>query len=37
MDVVGFLPPPGKTSFITDPADLMRLEGRLAAVMARYG
>ncbi|MEU4451744.1 aminoglycoside phosphotransferase family protein [Nocardioides sp. NPDC023903] len=37
MDVVGFLPPPGKTSFITDPADLVRLERRLAAVMTRCG
>lgn len=37
MDVVGFLLPPGKTSFITDPADLGRLEGRLASVMTRCG
>ena len=26
MDVVGFLPPPGRRSFITDPAELARLE-----------
>lgn len=26
MDVVGFLPPPGRAPFITDPADLARLE-----------
>lgn len=35
MDVVGFLPPPGATSFITDQADLARLEERLAVVLAR--
>ncbi|MFJ9392229.1 phosphotransferase family protein [Nocardioides sp. NPDC101246] len=35
MDVVGFLPPPGKQSFITDPADLARLEERLAVVLPR--
>jgi aminoglycoside phosphotransferase (APT) family kinase protein len=35
MDVVGFLPPPGKASFITDPAEWARLEQRLAAVMTR--
>ena len=35
MDVVGFLPPPGRTPFSTDPAELGRLEGRLAAVLAR--
>ncbi|SDJ98020.1 Phosphotransferase enzyme family protein [Nocardioides sp. YR527] len=37
MDVVGFLPPPGKTTFITDPAELTRLENRLATVLARCG
>lgn len=35
MDVVGFLPPPGTASFITDPAEWARLEQRLAAVMTR--
>lgn len=35
MDVVGFLPPPGRASFITDPAELARLEERLAAVLTR--
>ncbi|WP_406030171.1 aminoglycoside phosphotransferase family protein [Nocardioides sp. NBC_00163] len=35
MDIVGFLPPPGKTSFITDSADLERLEERLATVLLR--
>lgn len=35
MDVVGFLPPPGRASFISDPAELVRLEERLAAVLPR--
>ncbi|MFE6649372.1 hypothetical protein ACFVJS_22595 [Nocardioides sp. NPDC057772] len=37
MDAVGFLPPPGRASFITDAAELTRLEERLAAVLARCG
>ncbi|MEU6137739.1 aminoglycoside phosphotransferase family protein [Nocardioides sp. NPDC047086] len=35
MDVVGFLPPPGRQSFLTDRAELVRLEERLAAVLPR--
>ena len=35
MDVVGFLPPPGKKSLITDPTQLANLEARLAAVLPR--
>ena len=35
MDVVGFLPPPGRESFLTDPAELARLEERLAVVLPR--
>ncbi len=35
MDVVGFLPPPGRESLVTDPAQLTRLEGRLRMVLGR--
>ncbi|GGR73438.1 aminoglycoside phosphotransferase (APT) family kinase protein [Nocardioides luteus] len=35
MDVVGFLPPPERASFIDDPLELARLEERLAAVLPR--
>lgn len=35
MDVVGFLPPPGRASFVTEPAEFVRLEERLAAVLPR--
>jgi len=35
MDIVGFLPPPGREGFITDPHQLANLEGRLAAVLPR--
>ncbi len=34
MDVVGFLPPPGGAGFITDPAERVRLEGHLAALLS---
>lgn len=33
MDIVGFLPPPGRRSFFTDRAELARLEERLSAVL----
>jgi aminoglycoside phosphotransferase (APT) family kinase protein len=33
MDVVGFLPPPGKPGFITDPEQRTRLEDHLVAVL----
>ncbi|GEP40522.1 hypothetical protein NPS01_41850 [Nocardioides psychrotolerans] len=29
MDVVGFLPPPGRRSFVTDAGELARLESWL--------
>lgn len=35
MDVVGFLPPPGRDSLVTDPDELARLEDRLRVVLAR--
>ena len=35
MDVVGFLPPPGRVSLVTDPHELARLEERLCVVLAR--
>ncbi len=35
MDVVGFLPPPGRESLFTDPRELARLDERLRAVLAR--
>lgn len=35
MDVVGFLPPPGRTSLITDARELARLEERLRVVLGR--
>lgn len=35
MDLVGFLPPPGSPSIWSDPAMLVRLEERLAAVLPR--
>ncbi|QIK67840.1 aminoglycoside phosphotransferase family protein [Nocardioides sp. HDW12B] len=35
MDVVGFLPPPGRASLVTDPPQLARLDERLRAVLAR--
>lgn len=35
MDVVGFLPPPGRPGLVTDPAEQHRLEDRLAVVLAR--
>ena len=35
MDVVGFLPPPGRDSLVTDPRELARLEERLRVVLAR--
>ena len=34
MDVVGFLPPPGRRAFITDPGELRRLEQQLVSVLA---
>lgn len=33
MDVVGFLPPPGRRAFITEPAPLARMEARLRHAM----
>ena len=33
MDVVGFLPPPGRRSFVTDPDELARLEEHLLSVL----
>lgn len=35
MDVVGFLPPPGKEGFVTAPDERRRLEDRLAVVLPR--
>jgi hypothetical protein len=35
MDVVGFLPPPGKEGFITAADERRRLEERLYSVMRR--
>lgn len=35
MDLVGFLPPPGRPPVWSDPAMLVRLEERLAAVLPR--
>ena len=35
MDVVGFLPPPGRDSLVTDPLELARLEDRLRVVLSR--
>jgi aminoglycoside phosphotransferase (APT) family kinase protein len=35
MDIVGFLPPPGKEGFITAPDQRHRLEERLSSVMRR--
>ncbi len=37
MDVVGFLPPPGRAGFLTADADRRRLEERLRAVVDRIG
>jgi aminoglycoside phosphotransferase (APT) family kinase protein len=34
MDAVGLLPAPGRSAFLTDPAELARLEERLVAVLA---
>jgi aminoglycoside phosphotransferase (APT) family kinase protein len=34
MDVVGFLPPPGRRAFLTDPDELRRLEQQLVSVLA---
>ncbi len=34
MDVVGFLPPPSRRAFITDPDELRRLEQQLVSVLA---
>lgn len=35
MDIVGFLPPPGKQGFISDAEERVRLEQRLRAVLER--
>lgn len=35
MDIVGFLPPPGKRGFISQPDERRRLEQRLLAVLER--
>ena len=35
MDVVGFLPPPDREGFVTDPVERSRLEERLRVVLAR--
>jgi len=35
LDVVGFLPPPGRAGFIQDPAQLGRMEERLRVVLGR--
>lgn len=35
MDVVGFLPPPGRDTLVTSPDELGRLEQRLATVLPR--
>ena len=37
MDVVGFLPPPGKEGFLRDDAERRRLEDRLGSVLRRVG
>ncbi|CUR61814.1 putative phosphotransferase enzyme family protein [metagenome] len=37
MDIVGFLPPPGKEGFIEAAAERRRLEERLSTVMSRIG
>lgn len=37
MDIVGFLPPPGKEGFITAPDERRRLEERLSSVLQRLG
>ena len=37
MDVVGFLPPPGREGFITDEDERRRLEQRLRSVLRRLG
>jgi aminoglycoside phosphotransferase (APT) family kinase protein len=37
MDIVGFLPPPGKKGFITATGERRRLEERLSAVTQRLG
>jgi aminoglycoside phosphotransferase (APT) family kinase protein len=37
MDIVGFLPPPGKEGFITRGSERRRLEKRLSSVMQRHG
>jgi aminoglycoside phosphotransferase (APT) family kinase protein len=35
MDVVGFLPPPGRPAMVVDPTERRRLEARLVAVLDR--
>jgi aminoglycoside phosphotransferase (APT) family kinase protein len=35
MDIVGFLPPPGKREFLTDADERSRLEARLQVVLSR--
>ena len=35
MDIVGFLPPPGRDGFITDAGERRRLEERLRTVLRR--
>jgi hypothetical protein len=37
MDVVGFLPPPGKEGFITAADERLRLEERLSSVARGLG
>jgi prepilin-type processing-associated H-X9-DG protein len=37
MDVVGFLPPPGRVGFVTDAREQQRLEERLRSVLRRLG
>lgn len=37
MDVVGFLPPPGRAIFLPEPRQRERLEDRLRVVMGRLG
>jgi aminoglycoside phosphotransferase (APT) family kinase protein len=37
MDVVGFLPPPGRSGFVTAESEQQRLEERLRAVLRRLG
>jgi aminoglycoside phosphotransferase (APT) family kinase protein len=34
MDVVGFLPPPGRRAFVTEPGERARLEAHLVGVLA---